>query len=322
MKTGAVTPADLSRSVLAVPPLARHADLSLNPAANRTLIRYLEQAGVTTLMYGGNANFYNVGMYEYASLLDFLGGAAGNDTWVIPSAGPDYGKLIDQARVLRDRAFPTAMALPLTFPSTPDGAERAIKAFADAFGKPVIVYIKADGYLMPEHVERLARAGVVAGIKYAIVRADPAQDPFLAELVQRIDRKLVISGIGERPAIAHLREFGLAAFTSGSVCVGPRGSARILAALHAGDYATAEHLREAYLPLEDLRDELSPIRVLHEAVTLAGIADMGPILPQLTNLPASQHPRLKEVARALLAHDRELGTASPLREPSHSVDRP
>ena len=69
---------------------------------------------------------------------------------------------------------------------------------------------------------------------------------------------------------------------------------------------TAEQLREAFLPLEDLRDELSPIRVLHEAVTLSGIADMGPVLPQLTNLPASEHPRLKEAARALLAHDREL----------------
>ena len=306
MKTGVVTPADLSRSVLAVPPLARHADLSLNPAANRAQIRYLEQAGVTTLMYGGNANFYNVGMYEYASLLDFLGGAAGTDTWVIPSAGPDYGKLVDQARVLRERQFPTAMVLPLTFPSTPDGAERAIKAFADAFGKPVIVYIKADGYVTPGHVERLVRAGVVAAIKYGVVRKDPAQDAFLAELVQRVDRKLIVSGIGERPAVVHLRDFGLAGFTSGAVCIAPRGSARILAALQAQDYATAERLREAFLPLEDLRDELSPIRVLHEAVTLSGIADMGPILPQLTNLPASEHPRLKDVARALLAHDRGL----------------
>jgi dihydrodipicolinate synthase/N-acetylneuraminate lyase len=306
VKTGVVTPADLARSVLAVPPLARHADLSLNPAANRALIRHLENGGVSTLMYGGNANFYNVGMYEYASLLDFLAGAAGTDTWVIPSAGPDYGKLIDQARVLRERAFPTAMVLPLGFPSTPDGAERAIRAFADAFGQRVIVYVKAEGYVTPAHVERLVAAGVVAGIKYAIVRDNPADDSFLAELVERIDRKLIISGIGERPAVVHLREFQLAAFTSGSVCVGPRGSTRILAALKANDYATAEQLRNAYLPLEDLRDALSPIRVLHEAVTLAGIADMGPILPQLTNLPVAEHPRLRDVARALLAHDRTL----------------
>lgn len=306
MKTGAVTPADLARSVLAVPPLARHADLSLNTVANRALIRHLENGGVSTLMYGGNANFYNVGMYEYASILDFLAGAAGTDTWVIPSAGPDFGKLIDQARVLRERAFPTAMVLPLGFPSTPDGAERAIRAFADAFGQRVIVYVKAEGYVTPANLERLVSAGVVAGIKYAIVRDNPAADPFLAELVERVDRNLIVSGIGERPAVVHLREFRLAAFTSGSVCVAPRGSTRILAALRSSDFATAEELRNAYLPLENLRDALSPIRVLHDAVTLAGIADMGPMLPQLTNLPPAEHPRLRDVARALLAHDRAL----------------
>jgi dihydrodipicolinate synthase/N-acetylneuraminate lyase len=114
---------------------------------------------------------------------------------------------------------------------------------------------------------------------------------------------LIVSGIGERPAIVHMRDFGLSAFTSGSVCVGPRGSTRILAALKGGDYATAERLRAAYLPLEDLRDSLSPIRVLHEAVTLSGIADMGPMLPQLSNLPVSEHPRVQAAAAALLEHD-------------------
>jgi membrane AbrB-like protein len=44
VKTSAVTPADLSASVLAVPPLARRADLSLAPDANRALIRHLERA--------------------------------------------------------------------------------------------------------------------------------------------------------------------------------------------------------------------------------------------------------------------------------------
>ena len=60
------------------------------------------------------------------------------------------------------------------------------------------------------------------------------------------------------------------------------------------------------LPLEDLRDELSPIRVLHEAVTLAGIADMGPMLPHLSNLPPAEHPRIRSAAATLLAHDRSL----------------
>jgi dihydrodipicolinate synthase/N-acetylneuraminate lyase len=306
LKTDNVTSADLARSVLSVPPLARRADLALDPAANRALIRHLEAGGVSTLLYGGNANLYNIGLYEYAALLDFLAEAAAPESWVIPSAGPDFGKLMDQAAVLRERAFPTAMVLPQTFPATPDGSARAISLFAEAYGRPVIVYVKAENFLTPEHVAKLVDTGIVAGIKYAIVRQDPAHDPFLDELVERVDRNLIVSGIGERPAIVHLRDFGLNGFTSGSVCVGPRGSARLLAALQAHDYATAEKLRAAYLPLEDLRDDLSPIRVLHEAVTLAGIADMGPMLPHLSNLAAREHPRLREVAQGLLAHDRSL----------------
>jgi len=306
LKTSAATAPDLARSVIAVPPLARLPNLELNAAANRILIRHLEEGGVTTLMYGGNANFYNVGLYEYAAILDFLEQAVAMDSWVVPSAGPDFGKLLDQARVLKTRAFPTAMVLPQTFPATPDGSEQAIRRFADAFGRPVIVYLKAENFLTPAHAARLVDAGVVAGIKYAVVRDDPAQDVFLRELVDRVDSNLVISGIGERPAVAHLRDFGLAGFTSGSVCVGPRGSTRLLAALKAKNWLAAEALRAAYLPLEDLRDALSPIRVLHEAVTLAGIADMGPILPPLSNIDAKHRAAICAAAQKLLATDRAL----------------
>jgi dihydrodipicolinate synthase/N-acetylneuraminate lyase len=306
LRTSAATAPDLARSVIAVPPLARLPDLELNAATNRALIRHLEEGGVSTLMYGGNANFYNVGLYEYAAILDFLEHAVAAETWVIPSAGPDFGKLLDQARVLKSGNFSTAMVLPQTFPASPDGSEHAIRRFADAFGRPVIIYLKAENFLTPAHVERLVETGVVLGIKYAVVRADPVQDAFLRELVDRVDPNLLISGIGERPALAHLRHFGLTGFTSGSVCVGPRGSTQLLVALKARDWPAAEALRSAYLPLEDLRDALSPIRVLHEAVTLAGIADMGPILPPLSNIDADHHGAIRAAARALLAHDRAL----------------
>jgi dihydrodipicolinate synthase/N-acetylneuraminate lyase len=306
LKTSAVAAADLARSVLAVPPLARNGDLTLNPVGNALLIRHLEAGGVSTLMYGGNANFYNIGLYEYGAVLDFLEQTAAPESWVIPSVGPDFGKLLDQARILRTRAFPTAMILPQTFPATPDGCEKAIRMFADSYGRKVIVYIKAENYLTPAHVRRLVDAGVVAAIKYAVVRDDPANDSLLREYLQQVDPKLVISGIGERPAVAHLRDFGLAGFTSGSVCVAPRGSMRMLAALHAGDYAAAERVRAAYLPLEDLRDAHSPIRVLHEAVTLSGIADMGPMLPQLSNIDAAHVGAIRAAAQALLAHDKGL----------------
>ncbi len=62
-------------------------------------------------------------------------------------------------------------------------------------------------------------------------------------------------------------------------------------------------IRAAYLPLEDCRDAFSPIRVLHDAVTLSGIADMGPMLPMLSNLPAAQRDQVAAAAVALKQYD-------------------
>ena len=125
----------------------------------------------------------------------------------------------------------------------------------------------------------------------------------MTRLLDHVDKSLVISGIGERPAIVHIRDFGLQAFTSGSVCVGPKGSTALLAALKHRDYDAAEVLRARFIPLEDLRDGLSPIRVLHEAVSLAGIADMGPILPMLSNIEPAHHKAIRQAAAALRAID-------------------
>jgi dihydrodipicolinate synthase/N-acetylneuraminate lyase len=308
MKTTPVTAADLSASVLAVPPLARRADLTLNLEANRALIKHLEAGGVTTLMYGGNANFYHLPTSEYAATLDFLAEAAGAHSWVIPSAGADYGKLMDQAAILRSRSFPTAMALPFGNPSNDSGVATALRRFADKLGKPIIAYVKGLGYIEPATLGKLAKDGVICAIKYAIVRDDPKKDTYLDELVQHVSRDMIISGIGERPAVVHLRDFGLKCFTSGSVCVAPNGSTRILALLKAKRYDEAEKIRANYIPLEDQRDARGPIRVLHDAVTLAGIADMGPMLPMISNLDASERAAVQAAATALLAYDRKLAS--------------
>ncbi len=306
MKTQPITKADLERSVIAVPPLARNADLTLNKEANKTLIRHMESAGVRSLMYGGNANFYHLPLSEYAEIVDFLAEAAGADTWVLPSVGPDYGKMIDQARILKSRPFPTAMLLPSSFPHTFEGLAAAIRRFTDALGKPAVLYIKSDNYLPAEAIGQLHAEGRLASIKYAVVRDDPATDPYLRSLIAQIGTDIIVSGIGERPAIVHFRDFGINAMTSGSICVGPRGSMLLLSMLQEQKYAEAEDLRARYLPLEDCRDGISPIRVLHDAVTLAAIADMGPMLPLLTGLSKAEREQVAPVAKSLLAEDLRL----------------
>ena len=304
MKTTPITPADLQRSVVAVPPFARNADLTPNWKANAALIDHLQQGGVRSLMYGGNANFYHIAVSEYAAILDFLAETAGADTWVLPSAGPDYGKLIDQAALLRSRAFPTAMLLPMSFPFTDEGLAAGIRRFTDAMDKPAVIYIKSDNYIRPRTLARLFEEKRVAAVKYAVVRENPADDAYLRELAKVVDRQRLVSGIGERPAVVHLRDFGLTSFTSGSVCVAPRGSMQMLALLAAKRWDEAERIRADYMPLEDCRDSISPIRVLHDAVTLAEIADMGPMLPMLSVLDEPSRAKVAPVARRLLELDR------------------
>jgi dihydrodipicolinate synthase/N-acetylneuraminate lyase len=304
MKTTPVTKADLEASILSVPPLARNKDLSLNVEENRKLVRYLEEGGVTTLMYGGNANFYNLGVFDYAATVDALAEIADGESWVIPSVGADFGKAMDQAKILHDMNFPTCMILPLNFPATPAGAAQGIARIAKQFGKPVIAYLKAENYLRPEDLGALARDGIICGIKYAVVLDDPLKDEYLTRVLDHVSRDLVISGIGERPAIAHLRDFKLTGFTSGSVCVAPYLSTSLLQALKAQDYARAEKIRALFMPLEDLRDGNSPLRVLHEAVTLSGIANMGPMYPMLSNIDdPSKLAQIKAAAEKLRQED-------------------
>jgi dihydrodipicolinate synthase/N-acetylneuraminate lyase len=310
MKTTPLAHSDLIRSVIAVPPLARNQDLSLNKAANAALIKHLESGGVRSLMYGGNANFYNISVSSYQKTIETIAELAGADTWILPSVGPEYGRMMDQAEILRGSTFPTAMLLPMTFPFTSDGLATGIRHFTDRLGKPAVIYIKSENYIRPESLAALVQEGRVAAVKYAVVRNDPANDAYLSALTANIDRKFLVSGIGERPAIVHLRDFGLTSFTSGSVCVGPRGSMRLLKLLQEKNYAEAEKVRAAYLPLEDCRDEISPIRVLHDAVTLSGVADMGPMLPLLTGLDEGQKARVLPVAKALLAGDRDVRAAA------------
>jgi 4-hydroxy-tetrahydrodipicolinate synthase len=305
MKTTPITPADLAASVLSVPPLARRKDFTIDPAENAKLLDHLRSGGVRSFMYGGNANLYNMGVSDLRTLAELLIKLSRDGDWMIPSVGSDYGKARDQLTMLRDYPFPSAMVLPHKAQSTPAGVAIGIRKLADAYGKPVIAYVKDEGYVEVADMGRLAKDGAICAVKYAIVRDDPVNDPFLRELVGAVDSAMIISGIGERPAIDHLTKFGLQAFTSGSVCVGPGLSMALLRAIKRGDLAEAKRVRELFIPLEDERDRLSPIRVLHEAVRLAGICDTGPMQPYFTGI---SEPKIltgiEKAARALLTAER------------------
>ena len=302
MNTKPITPATLAASVISVPPLARDADGLFNREENRKLIRYLEGGGVSTLLYGGNAILAHISIGEYAEMLALLSELAAEQTLVIPSAGPSFGMMMDQAKILRELAFPTAMMLPSRDVVTSDGVASALRRFVEVMQRPAVLYIKNDGFIEIDAVKRLAKDGLLSWIKYATVRDNPVNDPYLRQLVDTVGASLIVSGIGEQPAISHLREFGLVSYTSGCVCVVPRLSMQMLRAIKVGDFATAERIQAVFGPLEDLRNAINPIRVLHTAVGLAGIAEMGPIIPLLSEVSAADRPAIKEAAMKLCAH--------------------
>ncbi len=291
----------LRESVIAVPPLARDRNLNVCAEQNRRIIQFLEAGGVRSLLYGGNAVFYHVRMSEYAGLLSMLAESAGSETVVVPSIGPAYGLAMDQIDVLRDFEFPTVMLLPSRDVVDQAGIATAVRKLAEGLGKPLVLYLKFDRWLDTDHIKRLESDGAISWIKYAVVRDDPSQDDYLREVSEIFPNERIVSGIGEQPAIVHLRDFGVTGFTSGCVCVAPERSMQMMRAIHAGDYSAAESIRQWFQPLEDLRNEIHPIRVLHHAVALADIAETGPLLPMLSDLPSPLVDRIRAAVTKMMS---------------------
>lgn len=313
MKTGTVQREDL-HGVFAVPPLARHADArrAIHFEENERIARHILNGGITRLLYGGNAFLYHITLAEYEQLLDWLNGFA-DEVWAIPSAGPSYGRAMDQAPLLRRYRFPCVMLLPCADPRDIAGLERGYREFAEAADTRLMVYLKEENNLGADTaagldmVARLIDDGICIGIKYAVVREDPAVDDYLDALLKRVERSFVVSGIGERPAVTHLRDWQLQGFTTGSGCIAPRLTQRLFEACAAEDFATAERLRGHFLALENLRDEWSPAKVLHFATALCGIAESGPVPPYLSALSPEQQQRLAPVATELLQQNSAAG---------------
>jgi dihydrodipicolinate synthase/N-acetylneuraminate lyase len=297
-------------AVFAVPPLPRRADRSrgINFDAAECVARHIEAGGITRYLYGGNAFLYHVTLDEYESLIDWLAGF-GSSRWPIPSVGPSYGRAIDQARILKRHGFRTAMLLPCNDPRDASGMEAGVREIADAAGLPLILYLKSeDGFGADKEagldaVGRLIDDGTAVAIKYAVTLDDPGRDPYLDGLLRRVDRNRVISGMGERPAIVHLRDFRLPGMTTGSGCIAPRSCTALFEACRGGDWQRAEDLRSRFMPLEDLRDAWGPARVLHHATELSGIAPTGPIPPYVSALGAKQLEQVAPAARELREGD-------------------
>ena len=294
------------RGVFAVPPIARRKDTARSIAfdQNDLIVKHIAAGGISRMIYGGNAFLYHVTLAEFESLLEWLS-SLDKSLWLIPSVGPSFGRAMDQAPLLKRHGIETVMMLPSGDPRDAAGLGRGYREFADASDCKLIVYVKEENNFGSDRnagldaVARLVDDGVCIGIKYAVVRDAPEQDPYLESLLSRVDRKYIISGIGERPAVIHLRDWKLPGFTTGSGCIAPHLSQKLFETLNAQDYAAAEHIRSKFIPLEDLRDAGGPARVLHHATELVSIAQTGPIAPYVSELTEQQLNELAPVASEL-----------------------
>ena len=302
--------AALFHGAFAVPPLARKNDstLSIDPAQNDRILRHIAAGGISRFMYGGNAFMYHASLADFQAMAEWLAQYAA-EYLVIPSIGPSFGHAMEEASILRRLPFRCAMLLPCTDPRDAAGLEAGVKRLADAAGMPLIIYIKeennfgADKKKGLDAIARLIDAGDATLVKYAVIRNDPKEDEYLEALLSRVDRSRLISGIGELPAISHMRDWSLPGFTTGSVSVAPSLSQQLWEAAVRGDFDRAAQLRDHFMPIEDLRDQWGASVVLHHAVALAGIAETGPILPFLSPLNKERLEQLRLVACALLARN-------------------
>ena len=157
--------------------------------ANDAMRDHIVGGGITRLLYGGNAFLYHVSLDDYAELLGWMASAP-DSLWMIPSLGPSFGRAIDQVGLLRAFPFPCAMLLPCADPRDAEGLEAGAREIAQRAGIPLVLYLKDLDNWGRDHargldaVARLVRDGVAMAIKYAVVRADPAVDPYLDALAR------------------------------------------------------------------------------------------------------------------------------------------
>jgi dihydrodipicolinate synthase/N-acetylneuraminate lyase len=295
VKTTPVTPADLLRCPLALPPMACTEAGEIAASEQRKILAWLRAGGITSFLYGGCANFFNASVRQYAATLDLIEGLAHPDDWVIPTIGPDFGKAMDQIEILKGRDFPSAMLLPLS-PVTATGVATGLRRLSDAIGRPLMVFFKSPDYVHAADLAAMIKDGVLCCVEYGIGGSTDKPEPFLADLLERAgNADAIIDGAGERTITLHAR-FGLKGYTSGSGVVAPHLSMALLNAVKRGDLAEADRIRDHFLELEGLRQAYVPIPVLHDAVRLAGIADTGPIGPFFSN--TSDESVLRSIAAA------------------------
>lgn len=295
------SPEPLTHQVIAEPPLALRQNYEVDHDINLAVARRLRATGMGTLLYGGNANLFSQSLAQYAQSVELMQAVAAGGP-VIAGIGPDLGKMLDQAGLIERAGLRQVMLLPLHYPADTHGTGDGVRRIVERLGFGVMVELCRDNYLRPVTLRKLRDEGAVRLVKYAVRRDNPEDDAYLDRVIEVMGRERVISGVGEAAALDHVGRRGLPAYASGAAVLHPEAVLRLNDALRTGELAAARRMLVPFLEFDRLRNMLGPIQVLHDAVSVAGIAAMGPQLPMLSPVKAKFRADLEAaVAQLLLA---------------------
>lgn len=251
------------------------------------------------MLYGGNANLFSQSLAQYAQSAELIGAVAEHST-VIAGIGPDLGKMLDQAGLIERAGLRNVMLLPLHYPADTHGTGDGVRRIAERLGFGVIVDLCRENYLRPVTLRKLRDEGAVSFVKYSVRRDNPEDDAYLDRVIEVMGRERVVSGLGEAAVLDHVGKRGLPAYASGAATLVPEAVLRLRSMLQSGDLAAVRRMLMPFLEFERLGMALGSIQVLHDAVSVAGIAEMGPQIPMLSPVKAKFRDDLEWAVAQLL----------------------
>jgi len=289
----------LAGKVLADLPMALHADLSVNGEATLRLIAHVRAGGIAALLIGSNANLQAFGLAQFAAAVEIAAEAARHGP-VVLGIGPELGRTLDQAPLIERAGLANLLLLPVLAPADTHGTADGIRHIADRLGRGVTVDLVRDNHLRPVTLRKLAEEGAVTAVRYGVPMPNPGDDGYLDRVIEVMGPERVIGGLGETAIMDHLAVRRLAGFSSGAAALVPGRIRAIVEAIAAGAPGEARRLLAPVLELERVRAMLGPIQVLHDAVSHAGIAPMGPQMPMLSRVKDKYRAEMAAALAALI----------------------
>lgn len=247
----------------------------------------------------GTGEFHALSVAEVGTVVSTTVAAAGGRVPVISGAGGPLGHALDCARAAKDAGADGLLLLPPYLVNAPvDGLVRYVEAVTEAADLPVIVYHRANAKFTAAAMARLAADPRVVGFKDGVGDLAEAQRIVLAVTAAgRTDFQFFNGLLTAELSQAAYRAIGVPLYSSAAFAMAPEIATACYTALATGDEERRVALLEGfYEPLVALRDRVPGYAVsLIKAGVVAGGLPVGGVRPPLTDPPAEDLARLKEI---------------------------